>query len=53
MKNKLKEILKDLSKLHTDLYMGEDVYNGKDGENRKYNIQIENIINKIRKLIND
>jgi hypothetical protein len=52
VKGSLKDILTDLAKLNTDLYMGEDVYGGKDGENMKYREHVDNIREKIKVMIN-
>jgi hypothetical protein len=46
----LSNIRELLCKLNTDLYMGEDIHNGKDGENEKYRNKTEEIIDYIDKF---
>ncbi len=52
IKESLNEVLSDLSKLSTSLYMNEDIYNGKDGENFKYREKIYEICEKINIVLN-
>lgn len=52
VKDGLNEVLGDLAKLSTNLYIDEDVYNGKDGENLKYREQVNDIREKIKVILN-
>jgi hypothetical protein len=52
VKGSLNDVLSDLARLSTDLYMGEDVYNSKDGDNLKYREQVNDIHEKVKVILN-